>query len=78
MTPASVPLVMLYSPFPTLAEAQQAARQLLAEKLIACANILPAGISMYVWENMLHESPETVLLAKTTPSMADRAVERLL
>lgn len=46
--------------------AGQIARTLLDERLIACANLLPAGRSIYRWQGAIEEAEETLLLLKTT------------
>lgn len=57
-------LVTLYCPCPTKAAAQKIARQLLQQRLIACANLLPAE-SHYRWEGKVRSAKEVVLVAKT-------------
>ncbi|MFM9890944.1 MAG: divalent-cation tolerance protein CutA [Rickettsiales bacterium] len=69
--------MLLYSPFPDGPSARSAAEALLSESLIACANILPAGQSLYVWQGTLTETAETLLIAKTTQAMAAQAAARL-
>lgn len=46
--------------------AERIAQTLLAERLIACANLLPAGRSIYRWQGAIEQSDETLLLLKTT------------
>ena len=52
------------------------AHALIEEKLAACANILPAGLSVYRWDSVLHEESEILLIAKTTrrryPALEER------
>ena len=57
--------------------AKKLARQLVEERLIACANILPGATSIYAWEGSVEESTETLLILKTRPSLFER-VEQFL
>ncbi len=70
-------LTLLYTPFPDSDSARRAATALVAERLVACCNLLPGMQSIYRWEGAVTEASETVLLAKTTPAMAGRAMQRL-
>ncbi len=45
--------------------AQEIAHALLTEKLIACANIIPAVTSIYNWNENIEETSEFLLLLKT-------------
>ncbi|MES2766117.1 MAG: divalent-cation tolerance protein CutA [Bacteroidota bacterium] len=45
--------------------AQEIAHALLTEKLIACANIIPAVTSIYEWNGNIEESSEFLILLKT-------------
>lgn len=73
----STDLILLYSPFPDADSAQKVARTLLSEKLIACANLLPGSLSLYVWAGNLTETDETVLIAKTIPASVADASARI-
>lgn len=46
-------------------EALGIARALVAEKLAACANILPGMTSVYPWQGQIQEDNEVALLLKT-------------
>lgn len=46
-------------------EAIHIAKAIVEEKLAACANILPAVESFYMWQGKVQNSNEVVLLAKT-------------
>jgi periplasmic divalent cation tolerance protein len=47
------------------AEAEEIARMLLEESLVACANILPAVRSIYRWKGVVEDERETLLILKT-------------
>lgn len=50
---------------PDGATARTLASHLIAEKLAACVNILPAVRSIYRWEGLIEETEEVTLLIKT-------------
>jgi periplasmic divalent cation tolerance protein len=50
---------------PTNAEAVRLAEMLVAQRLAACVQVLPAMLSVYRWEGATHNDPEHLLLAKT-------------
>lgn len=70
--------VTFYSTWPDLASAEAAARRLLEQRLIACANIVPGAISVFRWRGEVRAEPETVMFAKTTSQHAAAARDALL
>jgi len=68
---------LIWCPFADEASAAAAAQQLLDERLIACANILPAMRSLYSWQGERGEATEVGVLFKTDASALDRATARL-
>jgi len=71
-------VVVLYTTWPDDAAAAAAAGTLLDEKLIACANILPAGRSIFRWDGTVTEDAETIALFKTSKARAGNARTRLV
>ena len=59
-------------------EAGRIAEALLSERLVACVNFIKGVTSRYWWKGALEEAAETVMLMKTTPRLAERAVARLV
>ncbi len=57
-------MLLLYCPCPTVVCARDIAGRLLNDKIIACANIVPAVVSVYEWEGTVVEEAEVLLLAK--------------
>lgn len=53
------------------------ARLLVEERLAACVNVIDCE-STYRWDGEIHEDPEAVLLAKTTPEAYDLLVEQVV
>jgi len=58
--------VVVVATFPDEALAKQTSKKLLEEKLIACVNLIPQVISMYIWEGKLCEESELLAVMKTT------------
>ena len=68
---------LIWCPFADEASAAAAAQQLLDERLIACANILPPMRSLYTWDGERGEATEVGVLFKTDASALERATVRL-
>lgn len=59
-------VVAVYLTFPDEAVAERIARLLVAQRLTACVNLLPAARSVYRWEGEVRMEPEVVGIAKTS------------
>ena len=68
---------LAWCPFPDEHSAAAAATALLDEGLIACANILPAMRSLYVWRGARESASETGVLFKTDSALLDKLVARI-
>ena len=53
---------------PNLGVARKLARGALAEKLVACANLIPKIESHYRWRGKLESNAEVLMVCKTTKS----------
>jgi periplasmic divalent cation tolerance protein len=62
---------------PDLKTARRLARAALAERLIACANLVPKIESHYRWRGRLERGTEVLLVLKTTRTRL-QALERLI
>lgn len=71
------PAALIWCPFPDPAAAERVASQLLDERLIACANILPEMRSLYRWNGERGEAVECGVLFKTNCAGLAAAVDRL-
>lgn len=67
----------LYVTVPDKAEAVALSRTLLQEKLVACANISGAMLSLYPWDGKICEDNERAILLKTRKDMADKVTARI-
>jgi periplasmic divalent cation tolerance protein len=68
---------LIWCPFPDAATASATAKTLLDERLVACANILPAMISLFDWNGERGEAGEAGVLFKTDAALLERAIGRL-
>jgi periplasmic divalent cation tolerance protein len=59
-------LLLLLTTFPDAETARRIAHQLVAERLAACANIIPQIESIYWWEGTIEDGAETLVLLKST------------
>ena len=71
-------IVSLYVTTPDGATAERLGRALVTERLAACANVLPAVVSIYEWEHTLQREAEALLLCKTRAALVERASARLV
>lgn len=71
-------LVMVYATYPSLCAAEEAGRRLVEGAVAGCVNILPAMVSLYVWQGALERSEEVVLLAKTTAERCEVCMHAIL
>jgi periplasmic divalent cation tolerance protein len=69
-------MLLLYTTFADEQDATETARELVEERLVACANMLPME-SVYRWDGEVVEDSEVLLLAKTTEGKTD-AITKLL
>lgn len=56
-------------------EAEVMARSLVANRLCACVNVVPAVKSFYYWENELKNEQEALLIVKTTQTKIDDLIK---
>jgi periplasmic divalent cation tolerance protein len=58
-------------------EAEKLAQALLRERLIACANLIPAVMSLYWWKGKLERGRETLIVMKAPQRNMRRLLARL-
>lgn len=63
---------------PSGPEAEQLATTLLAERLIACANIIPGIVSLYHWKGTLERDEEKYLVLKTGEHLLAELEKRVM
>ncbi|TGL87593.1 divalent-cation tolerance protein CutA [Leptospira congkakensis] len=67
----------VYSTFSSEEEAKQIAKQVVTERLAACANIIKGMDSVYIWNGEMEESSEIVCLLKTTKDKSELLMQRI-
>jgi periplasmic divalent cation tolerance protein len=68
---------LIWCPFPDAESAAGAAKTLLDEGLIACANMVGEMVSLFDWNGERGEARETGALLKTNAAVLQRAIARL-
>jgi len=58
-------------------ESKRIGRQVVEERLAACANIIPAVTSFYWWKDKFEEDSESILLLKTTEENVEKLIARI-
>jgi len=67
--------ILIYSTFPSKADAVSLGNLLVERALAACVNILPGMTSIYMWEGSLECGDEVVMLIKTVAGHKDAVFE---
>jgi periplasmic divalent cation tolerance protein len=73
-----MPVVVVFSTFPTPEKAAEVARLLVGEQLAACVNLVGPVRSIYRWKGELSDDQETLALIKTTTDRFDVLKARLI
>jgi periplasmic divalent cation tolerance protein len=71
---ANEKLVLIYSTYASLAEAERIGEALIDRGLAACVNIFPGMTSIYVWEGKRQRESETAMLIKTRQALAAKVI----
>ena len=61
--------ILVYVTHCDVDEAKTLARELVSQKLVACANVIPMGTSIYSWQGEVKEELECTMILKTHSSM---------
>ncbi len=68
---------LLYVTAESREEAVAIGRDLVEERVVACANVLDGMTSIYQWKNTVEQSDEAVLLLKTRQELVPRVIDRV-
>ena len=68
---------LLYITAANREEANLLCRELVGERLVACANIVEHVTSFYWWQGEIEQNSEIVIIAKTLASHVERVTERV-
>jgi periplasmic divalent cation tolerance protein len=64
--------LLVYTTFPDQDTALSVGRELVAEKLAACINVLPGMKSVYAWKGAIETGDEVVAIVKTRQDLKER------
>ena len=64
-------MLIVLTTTPNVEESESLAEKIVAEKLAACVQVLPAMKSFYVWEGAIQKDTEHLLLIKTLDEKFD-------
>jgi periplasmic divalent cation tolerance protein len=70
--------LLVFTTLPSADKAAELAKLLVNERLVACANLLPAIRSIYRWQGELHDENEVLVLLKTRSEHLERLKLRIL
>jgi periplasmic divalent cation tolerance protein len=70
--------LLVFTTLPSADKAAELAKLLVNERLVACANLLPAIRSIYRWQGELHDENEVLVLLKTRAEHLERLKLRIL
>jgi periplasmic divalent cation tolerance protein len=73
-----MPVIVVFSTFPTEDKAAEIARTLVSEGHAACANLMPAVRSIYRWQGQICDERETLAVMKTTRERFEALRDRLV
>jgi periplasmic divalent cation tolerance protein len=65
-------MVLVYTTYPSIVEAEAAGRALVEQRLCACVNILPGMVSFYWWNAQVERGEEAVMIIKTRASLSEQ------
>jgi len=69
--------VIVYVTTKNIQEARTIANTLVAEKLVACANIIPKIESIYWWKGKIEKSNENAIILKTKKNLTQKIIKRI-
>lgn len=72
-----MPVVVVFSTFPSSDKAAEIARTLVDERLAACVNLIPSMRSIYRWQGQMCDETEALTVIKTTTEQLDALTARL-
>jgi len=73
-----MPVVVVFSTFPTPQKAAEVVRTLVSEQLAACGNLVGPVRSIYRWKDELQDDTETLAIMKTTDERFEALRARLV
>jgi periplasmic divalent cation tolerance protein len=69
--------VLILAAYPRRAAAERAARELVRDRILACATVTPNGRAFYRWKGKEHADPSVILWGKTLASRSRDALRAI-
>ena len=69
--------ILIYSTFPSPAEAERVGAVLVDAGLAACVNIIPGMTAIYIWQGQRQHDSECVMIIKTRAGCAERVIAQV-
>ena len=66
--------VLIYSTFPSAAEAERIGAALVDRGLAACVNIFPGMTAIYIWQGKRQSESEAAMIIKTRAALASEVI----
>ncbi len=73
----TVKILLALSTFPDAETARRISNELVAQKFVACANILPSVESIYTWKGKIEKADETLVFFKLSEDRQTAFQEKL-
>ena len=70
-------LILIYTTFPSLQDAERIGGELVDLGLAACVNIIPGMRSIYIWKGARQSDSECVGIIKTRKALADPVMAKV-
>ena len=68
--------VTVYITSKNVEEARKISEELVKERLIGCANIIPSIESIYSWKGRIEKGKEAIIIGKTKRVLIDRIIKK--
>lgn len=70
-------VIIIYITTQSKEEAEAISKALVEERLVACANILPAHSSLYWWEDRVESAQEVAVIFKSRSELFDKIESKI-
>jgi periplasmic divalent cation tolerance protein len=69
--------IIVYCTVPSIDTGKTIAQELVKTRLVACASIIPNLLSIYNWNDQIHEDPECLMFIKSTFPRKDALIHKI-
>ncbi|MEI8295064.1 MAG: divalent-cation tolerance protein CutA [Alphaproteobacteria bacterium] len=71
-------VILIYVTIGNILDAEKLSRQLVEDKLVACANIYPGIRAIYEWDGKMMHDEEVSIILKTRAELWEKVRERIV